>query len=76
MPVWTVGIPGGDDETVEAGLLATEFGTLVALSEEGTLLRAWAPGHWRTVRHVGVPCPHPSPRLNGEDTVLVGLPRA
>jgi hypothetical protein len=75
MPVWTVGVAGGSDETVEAGLLATESGSLVALSEEGLLLRAWAPGQWRTVRHTGGGCPRPADRMGSEDSVLIGLPR-
>jgi hypothetical protein len=33
-------------------MLATEAGTLIAFSEEGLVLRAWAPGQWRTVRHL------------------------
>src|SRR3954464_5879483 len=50
MPVWTVQIAGGEDETVEAGMLVTESGALVAMSEECSILRAWAPGQWRTAR--------------------------
>src|SRR3712207_7649184 len=38
------------DERVEAWMLATESGALIAFSEEGLVLRAWAPGQWRTVR--------------------------
>ena len=75
MPVWTVRIDDGDDEQVEADLLATEGGALVALSEEGLMVRAWAPGHWRTARQV--------PRANGvaadgeraRTSVLSGLSR-
>ena len=48
MPVWSVQVAGGD-ETIEAGLLATEGGALVALSPEGLVVRAWAPGHWEGV---------------------------
>jgi hypothetical protein len=76
MPIWTVQSSGGQDERVEAGMLATEAGALVALSEEGILVRAWAPGHWSSVRHLGgteVPrVGEPSER----DDVLIGLPRA
>ncbi len=71
MPVWSVQIMDGEDEWVEAGLLATESGVLVALSDEGLVVRAWAPGEWRTVRQVDVE-PHPRAR---RDNVLVGLPR-
>ncbi len=52
MCIWTVQTADGEDERIEAGLLATEGGALVAMSEEGLLMRAWAPGQWRTVRHV------------------------
>jgi hypothetical protein len=52
MPAWTVQVAEDQDERVEAGMLATEAGTLIAFSEEGLVLRAWAPGHWRTVRHL------------------------
>jgi hypothetical protein len=52
MPVWTVQGAGGEDERVEAWGLATESGALVALSEEGLMVRAWAPGQWRTVQQM------------------------
>ena len=52
MPAWTVQVADDQDERVEAGMLATEAGTLIAFSEEGLVLRAWAPGQWRTVRHL------------------------
>ncbi len=74
MPVWTVQVAGGEAETVTAELLATEYGSLVALSAEGLLLRAWAPGHWRTVRHVGDGPTDPADRADSGDRVLVGLP--
>jgi len=75
MPIWTVQGTDGGDEQVEAGLLATESGALVALSEDGLLTRAWAPGQWRTVRQVsGVGTRAPG-RADDEDPVLVGLPR-
>ena len=75
MPTWTVRITEGRDEVVEADLLTTEGGSLVALSEEGLLLRAWAPGQWRTVGHLtgGDPCPAGTPERDRE--VVVGLPR-
>src|SRR3954465_14000844 len=44
MPIWTVSTGQHDEERIEADLLTTEGGALVALSEEGLLLRAWAPG--------------------------------
>ncbi len=75
MPVWTVQVAGGEDEQVEAGVLATEGGALVALSEEGLMLRAWAPGQWQTVRHVHGVIPNPAGTANGKDTILIGLPR-
>src|SRR3954453_4270308 len=40
MPVWKVQIAGGEDETVEAGMLVTESGALVAMSGECSILRA------------------------------------
>jgi hypothetical protein len=75
MPIWTVQITDGGDEKIEAGLLATESGALVALSEDGLLTRAWAPGQWRTVRQVCGVDAHPASRPDDEDTFLVGLPR-
>ena len=75
MPVWTVQSAGGQDERVEAGLLATEGGALVALTEEGLMLGAWAPGQWQTVWHVSGADPHPKDTANPGDTVLLGLPR-
>ncbi len=74
MPVWTVQITGGEVETVAAELLATECGSLVALSADGLLLRAWAPGHWRTVHHVGGGHTDPGDRVDEEERVLIGLP--
>jgi hypothetical protein len=74
MPVWTVQITGDEAETVAAELLATEYGSLIALSAEGVLLRAWAPGQWRSVRHVGDDHPGPIGRTHGDDRVLIGLP--
>ena len=74
MPVWAVQIAGGEQEQVEAGLLATEAGALVALSEAGLLLRAWAPGQWRTVRYVDDAGLCPPDPVGGDRGVLVGLP--
>ena len=74
MPIWTVQVAGGEDETVEAGLVATEGGALVALSDDGLLARAWAPGQWRSVRRVAEEATQ-RPRRTGQDPVLVGLPR-
>ena len=54
MPAWTVQVTQDQDERVEAGMLATESGALIAFSEEGLVLRAWAPGQWRTVRALEV----------------------
>jgi hypothetical protein len=50
MPVWSVQVANGKDQTVEAGMLITESGSLLAMAEDGLLLLAWAPGEWRTVR--------------------------
>jgi hypothetical protein len=74
MPVWTVTITGAEDEQVEAWALATEGGALVALSEEGLLVRAWAPGQWRTVRHLPRSEPCLQDRNPEQGSVLVGLP--
>jgi hypothetical protein len=78
MPVWTVEVAGGGSETVEAGLVGTEFGALVALSDDGLVLCAWAPGQWKAVRLLEDAAPRPTiPRPAGNaDTVLVGLPRS
>jgi hypothetical protein len=81
MPTWTVQLANGEDELVEAGLLATESGALVALTDEGSLRQAWAPGQWRTVRQVGGVDGHPAGRRRWEeavdraDNVLLGFPR-
>lgn len=74
MPVWSVEIAGGNDEVVEAGLLATEGGALVALSPEGLVVRAWAPGHWETVRClVGLEVSEPNV-TDDVEPVVFGLP--
>jgi hypothetical protein len=75
MPIWTVGTAEGQEERIEADLLATEGGALVALSEDGLLLRAWAPGQWRTVGHVTGVDAHPAGKMRQTSTVVVGLPR-
>ena len=75
MPMWTVQVAIGEDERVEADMLATENGALVALSEEGLMVRAWAPGQWRTVRHVNRAEVHPTGTSHSRSSVLVGLPR-
>jgi len=75
MPIWTVGTAQGGDERIEADLLTTEGGALVALSEEGLLLRAWAPGQWRTVGHVTGRDAHPAGTSHSNGTVVIGLPR-
>jgi hypothetical protein len=78
MPQWTVQMAGGDDERVDAGMLAMEGGALVALSEEGLVVGAWAPDQWRRVRLVAGAQAHPAGRdadVQLEDNVVVGLPR-
>ena len=74
MCIWTVQTADGQDERIDAGLLATEGGALVAMSEEGLLIRAWAPGQWRTVRHVTDANAHPVRQGSGQEGVLLGLP--
>lgn len=73
MPTWIVQIAGVSEERIEAASLVTESGTLVALSEDGLLVRAWAPGSWRTVRHVSGVDAHPAGKSDGADNVI-GLP--
>lgn len=84
MPQWTVQVAGGEDERVDAGMLAMEGGALVALSEEGLVIGAWAPEQWRRVRLVAGVEAHPAGRdartdvladVQLEDNVVVGLPR-
>jgi hypothetical protein len=74
MPAWTVQVTENQDERVEAGMLATEAGTLIAFSEEGLVLRAWAPGHWRTVRHLEPVETFPG-RAGSRGDVLTWMPR-
>ena len=74
MPIWTIQISDGEEKRIEAGLLATESGALVALTDDGLLTRAWAPGQWRTVRQVTEVDVHPVSRVD-EEALLIGLPR-
>jgi hypothetical protein len=73
MPTWTIHTADGENEKIEAELLATDGGALVALSEEGLLLSAWAPGQWRRVRHVTGVAAHPAGRAMDERGVLIGV---
>jgi hypothetical protein len=88
MPQWTVQITDGEDERVEAGMLAMEGGALVALSDDGLVIGAWAPDQWRRVRLLAGLEAHPAGRdvatdvptdalteVQLEDNVVVGLPR-
>ena len=75
MPAWTVQITEDADERVEAGMLATDGGALIAFSEEGLVLRAWAPGQWRTVRHLKEAEGLRSCGVGTRDDVLTWLPR-
>jgi hypothetical protein len=80
MSQWTVQIADGEDERVEAGMLAMEGGALVALSDEGLVIGAWAPDQWRRVRLVTCAEDRPAGRVTAadvqlEDNVVVGLPR-
>ena len=78
MPTWSVQESDGRDEMIEAGLVATEGGALVALTDDGLLSRAWAPGHWRSVRRL---CDAGRTEAADEDAgmpaegILLGLPR-
>ena len=74
MPAWTVQVAEDRDERVEAGMLATESGALIAFSEEGLVLRAWAPGQWRSVRHLEA-APAFRRGLDRRDDVLTWVPR-
>lgn len=75
MPVWTIQSTGGSEEWVEAGMLATESGALVALSLDGLMLRAWAPGQWLTVRQVEAGNPELRGQRVEEPNVVSALPR-
>jgi muconolactone delta-isomerase len=74
MPVWTVQVADSKEERVEAGMLATESGALVALSQQGLLLRAWAPGQWQAV-HVDDVEEHRAEWADEDAEVLVGSAR-
>jgi hypothetical protein len=74
MPIWTVGTTKGQEERIEADLLTTEGGALLALSDEGLLLRAWAPGQWQTAGHVTGLAAHPAGKA-GRSPVVVEIPR-
>ncbi len=75
MSIWTVQTVGAHEERIEAAVLGTESGVLVALSEEGLMVRAWAPGQWLSMRlHSGIEA-HPAGKGNASQNVLVGLPR-
>ncbi len=75
MSIWTVQTLDTHEERIEAAMLATESGALIALSEEGLMVRAWAPGQWLSMRlHSGIEA-HPAGKGNARDNVLVGLPR-
>ena len=75
MSMWTVGRADGADEQIEADVLTTESGALVALSDEGLLLRAWAPGQWRTAGHVTGVAAHPAGKTAASGPVVVEMPR-
>jgi hypothetical protein len=55
-------------------MLATEAGSLIAFSDEGLVLRAWAPGQWRTVRHLETAEAFRG-GVDGRADVLTWLPR-
>jgi|1186.fasta_scaffold618547_2 hypothetical protein len=76
MQIWTVKTASGEEERVEAELLAAEGGALIAFSDRALIVRAWAPGQWQTVRHITGMEAHPSsqPR-SGANNVVIGLPR-
>jgi hypothetical protein len=81
MPLWTVQTENGVEHPAEAGMLVTEGGALIALSEEGLLMQAWAPGQWRTAQLVTGVDAHPAGRGVHEgraefpNNVLIGLPQ-
>jgi hypothetical protein len=74
MSMWTVSQADGVEVQVEADVLATESGALVALTDDGLLLRAWAPGQWQTVGHVTGVAAHPAGKA-GRSPVVVEIPR-
>jgi hypothetical protein len=75
MPAWTVQIREDTDERVEAGMLATDAGALIAFSEEGLVQRAWAPGQWQTVRRLEEAEGLCGGEAGARDDVLSWLPR-
>ena len=75
MSTWTVSRADGVDEQIEADTLAMESGAVIALSEDGLMPRAWAPGQWRTVGHLTGVAAHPAGKSTAKGPVVVGLPR-
>jgi|tagenome__1003787_1003787.scaffolds.fasta_scaffold18830830_1 hypothetical protein len=71
--VWLVRAADGTEERIEAGMLATEGGALVALSLDGDLTRAWAPGHWQAVRLLSGVEAHPAGKGTQNDAVGLHL---
>ena len=74
MSMWTVSQADGVEVQVEADVLTTESGALVALADDGLLLRAWAPGQWQTAGHVTGVAAHPTGKA-GRSPVVVEIPR-
>ena len=70
--MWLVQAADGTEERIEAGMLAIEGGALVALSLEGVLTQAWAPGAWQTIRLLSGVEAHPAGKGDQSDPV-VGL---
>jgi hypothetical protein len=56
-------------------MMATDAGALIAFSEEGLVLRAWAPGQWRTVRRLEEAEGLCSGEAGARNDVLSWLPR-
>ena len=75
MPVWTVRMPGGENERIAAEMLLVESGALMALSEESLLVWAWAPGEWRTVHRIDGADADQAEERHEEAHGLVPLPR-
>ena len=70
--VWLIQTADGTEERIEAGMLTIEGGALVALSLEGVLTRAWAPGGWQMVRLLSGVEAHPAGKGHRSNDV-VGL---
>jgi len=68
--VWLILMADGTEARIEAGMLAIEGGALVALSLEGVLTRAWAPGGWQTVRLLSGVEAHPAGKGYQSDDVV------